>query len=386
MRQIVDRAKPVIGPSGVACGIEPGQPFFQRWLMKRFWVSLLLTTAMLVAGCSSLRKPSTARAGPTPPKAPEGIFAEITTPRGLIVCELYFQKAPLTVKNFVGLAEGTLGPTPRRPYFDGHLFHRVVPEFVLQGGDPTGTGRGGPGYTFPDEFAAGLRHDIPGVLSMANSGPDTNGSQFFITLGEARYLDFVHSIFGRVIQGQEILPQITRNDAMQTVKIVRRGAAATRFKADEATFNAAVASASRARLPHLVDRTSGNPPGEYWLSKYIEYRLSNLARFTGRQIYVRLVDEFEPKEPGQTKDQFMSSLLASIHGRAGTIVAVHFADTDEWVLAGAPVGVTLPAIKPPKAPRAPATSPDATARERQRRIYDAAGQVISSLIDQTDPK
>jgi len=357
----------------------------QLALMKRSCGFLLLMAAMLVAGCSSLRTPA-APAGSTPPKPPEGIFAEITTPRGLIVCELYFQKAPLTVMNFVGLAEGTLGPTPRRPYFDGLLFHRVVPEFVIQCGDPTGTGRGGPGYTFPDEFAAGLRHDIPGVLSMANSGPDTNGSQFFITLGDARYLDFVHSIFGRVIQGQEILPQITRNDAIQTVKIVRRGVAATRFKADEPTFNAAVARASRARLPHLVDRTSGNPPGEYWLSKYIEYRLRNLARFTGRQIYIRLFDEFEPKEPGQTKDQFMNSMLASLHGPAGTIVAVHFADTEEWVLAGAPVGVSLPVIKMPKAPRAPATSPDAMARERQRRIYDAAGQVISSLIDQTDPK
>ncbi len=353
--------------------------------MKRFWISLLLTAAMLVAGCSSLQRPPAAPVS-GPPQPPEGIFAEITTPRGLIVCELYFQKAPLTVMNFVGLAEGTLGPLPRRRYFDGLLFHRIVPEFVIQGGDPTGTGRGGPGYTFPDEFAAGLRHDIPGVLSMANSGPDTNGSQFFITLGEARYLDFVHSIFGRVVQGQEILPQITRNDAMLTVKIVRRGVAATRFVADEPTFNAAVARASRARVPHLVDRTSGNPPGEYWLSKYIEYRLSNLARFTGRQIYVRLFDEFEPKEPGQTKDQFMSSTLASLHGPSGTMVVAHFADTEEWALVGAPVGVMLPVIKPPKAPRAPAVGPDAIARERQRRIYDAAGQVISSLIDQTDPK
>ncbi len=357
----------------------------QLGLMRRFCGFLLLMAAMLVAGCATLRPPA-APAGSSPTQPPEGIFAEITTPRGLIVCELYFQKAPLTVMNFVGLAEGTLGPMPRRPYFDGLLFHRVVPEFVIQGGDPTGTGRGGPGYSFPDEFAAGLRHDLPGVLSMANSGPDTNGSQFFITLGEARYLDFVHSIFGRVIQGQEILPQITRADAMQTVKIIRRGAAATRFKADEPTFTAAVARASRSRLPHLVDRTSGNPPGEYWLSKYMENRLTNLARFTGRQIYVRLFDEFEPKEPGQTKDQFMSSTLAALHGPAGTILAVHFADTEEWVLAGAPVGVTLPAIKPPKAPRAPATSPDALARERQRGIYDATGQVISRLIDQTDPK
>lgn len=352
--------------------------------MTRFWLPLLLIGALLAPGCNSVRQTAPAPDPLAASKPTEGIFAEITTPRGVIVCELYFQKTPLTVMNFVGLAEGTLGPAPRKPYFDGLRFHRVVPEFVIQGGDPTGTGRGDPGYKFPDEFAAGLRHDIPGVLSMANSGPDTNGSQFFITLGEARYLDYVHSIFGRVVQGQDILPQITRNDAMQSVKIIRRGTAATRFKADEASFNAAVARASRARLPHFVDRTTGNPPGEYWQSKYIESRLSNLARFTGRHIYVRLFDEFEPAEPGQTKEQFAQGILRALSGPPGTLLAVHFADAEEWILAGAPAGITLPTIKPPPA-RSTGTTPDALSRQRQTRIYHASGQVISSLIDQTDP-
>ena len=346
--------------------------------------SSLLLLALLVAGCVSSPAPSTRvtekKAGP-----PDGLFAEITTPRGLITCELFFEKAPLTVANFVGLAEGALGPQPRKPYFDGQIFHRVVPGFVIQGGDPTGTGSGGPGYRFPDEFAAGLRHDLPGMLSMANSGPDTNGSQFFITLGEARYLDYVHSIFGRVVGGAEVPAQIQRGDTM-AVKIIRRGAAAERFRPDEKSFAAMLARASRAKPPHFVDRSGTAGTGEHWQSKYIEYRLANLARFTGRHLYVRLASHFEPETPGQTIEQFVNDSLAKLHGPPGTLLAAYFADDDRWVLAGAPVGVTLPEIKPPPAPRGPATTGEAIMRQRQNTIYHATGQVVSSLIDQTDPK
>src|SRR3954471_16825921 len=214
--------------------------------MKRLLVVLLIAA---LAGCSTVTNSSLApTAGDTAAKPgtglADGLYAEITTPRGVILCELFFQKVPLTVTNFVGLAEGTLGPAPRKPFFNGLKFHRVVPGFVVQGGDPLGTGEGGPGYRFPDEFAAGLRHDGPGVLSMANSGPDTNGSQFFITLGEARYLDYVHSIFGRVVRGQELLPQIEQGDTM-TVKIIRQGRVAQRFQADEKAFAQLLARASR---------------------------------------------------------------------------------------------------------------------------------------------
>ena len=107
--------------------------------------------------------------------------------------------------NFVGLAEGTLGPSPRKPFFDGLTFHRVVPNFVIQGGDPLGTGEGGPGYMFPDEFSPRLGHGSIGILSMANAGPDTNGSQFFITLAPAGRLDFLHSVFGRTVPGSDVL-------------------------------------------------------------------------------------------------------------------------------------------------------------------------------------
>jgi cyclophilin family peptidyl-prolyl cis-trans isomerase len=287
----------------------------------------------------------------------------------------------------VGLAEGTLGPEPRKPFFDGIVFHRVVPGFVIQGGDPTGTGRGTPGYMFPDEFAGGLRHDEPGILSMANSGPDTNGSQFFITLGAARYLDFVHAIFGRVVKGADIPAQIQSGDAM-TVKIVRRGRAAQRFRADEAAFNALLAAAPRWRPPHFEDRTSLNSGPAPWQAKYVENRLNNLARFTGRRIYVRLLDTFTPApaEQAATAQQFVDAMAAKFHLGPRDLLACYFADEDKWLLAGAPTGVTLPEVKPRPAPATPPTTPEAINRQKQSRIYHATEQVVSGLIDQTDPK
>lgn len=348
---------------------------------------LVLLTLVACAGCApvpSVRPitPAAAPAKPKPPGAlPDGIYAEINTARGRLLCELYFEKTPLTVANFVGLAEGKLGPEPRRPYFDGLAFHRVVPEFVIQGGDPTGSGRGGPGYKFPDEFAAGLKHDGPGVLSMANSGPDTNGSQFFITLGEARYLDYVHSIFGRVIRGAELLPQIQRGDTF-SVRIIREGAAAENFRADQPAFEQLLARASRAIPPHFIDRTTTGA-GEHWQSKYIEYRLANLARFTGRQIFVRLLERFEPETPAETIETVAPQFVARLNLPPGALAAVYFAAEDRWILAGAPAGVALPTLTPP--PAGPSATPN-SARQKQNDLYKAVGQVVSSLIDQTDPR
>ena len=128
--------------------------------------------------------------------------AHFKTERGEIVAELYADKAPLTVENFVNLA--------RSGFYDGTTFHRVIPGFMAQGGDPTGTGRGGPGYQFDDEFHPDLRHKGAGVLSMANAGPGTNGSQFFITLGATPHLDGRHSVFGEVIEGLDVVKNIGR--------------------------------------------------------------------------------------------------------------------------------------------------------------------------------
>jgi peptidyl-prolyl cis-trans isomerase B (cyclophilin B) len=137
--------------------------------------------------------------------------ANIETNRGVIVLKLYASQAPRTVNNFVCLAEDG--------YYDGVTFHRVIPDFMVQTGDPTGTGRGGPGYTFKDEFDPKLKHDQPGVLSMANAGPGTNGSQFFITHVPTPWLDGKHSVFGQVTQGQDVVNAIQQGDVMLSVRI-----------------------------------------------------------------------------------------------------------------------------------------------------------------------
>ena len=148
-------------------------------------------------------------------KAP-GLYAEFDTTRGKFVCKLFPEEAPKTVVNFTGLAEGTKeftdtvsGNKTRKAFYDGLIFHRVIPDFMIQGGDPTGTGRGGPGYKFEDEFHFKLKFDKPGKLAMANSGPNTNGSQFFITTAATPWLDSRHSIFGQVVEGQEIADKIS---------------------------------------------------------------------------------------------------------------------------------------------------------------------------------
>jgi peptidylprolyl isomerase len=161
------------------------------------------------------------------------------TSEGQIVARLAYKKAPLTVANFVGLAQGSLPNTFKpagEPFYDGITFHRIVPGFVIQGGDPEGNGTGGPGYRFQDEFHQDLRHDTAGVLSMANAGPNTNGSQFFITLKAAPALDNRHAVFGRVVDGMDVVTAIARQGAkaagdvtIDSIRIARIGSEAQRF-------------------------------------------------------------------------------------------------------------------------------------------------------------
>jgi peptidyl-prolyl cis-trans isomerase A (cyclophilin A) len=148
---------------------------------------------------------------------PAGLYATFETNHGNIVIRLLEKEAPNTVANFVGLAEGTkeftnekTGKKEKRPFYDGLVFHRVIPDFMIQGGCPLGSGTGGPGYRFADEFHASLKHDKPGKLSMANAGPGTNGSQFFITVAATPWLDNRHSIFGEVVEGQEVADKISK--------------------------------------------------------------------------------------------------------------------------------------------------------------------------------
>ena len=168
-----------------------------------------------------------------------GLYAHIETGRGTIVLRLEHERVPLTVANFVGLAEGSIEFTGQEegPYYDGLTFHRVIDEFMIQGGDPTGTGSGGPGYQFEDEIHPALKHDRAGTVSMANAGPNTNGSQFFITHVETPWLDGRHAVFGYVVSGQDVVEAIRQGDTIKTVGIVRRGPSAESFRVDQLMFD-----------------------------------------------------------------------------------------------------------------------------------------------------
>lgn len=195
--------------------------------MKKIGKVLSLMLALVVAiGCNSKEKME------------DGLYAKITTSKGSIMIKLEMEKTPLTVANFVGLAEGTIKNNKKamgEPYFDGLNFHRVIANFMIQGGDPLGNGTGDPGYYFKDEFDPSLKHDRAGTLSMANRGPATNGSQFFITHLPTPHLDGRHTVFGYVVDGQSVVDLIAKGDKIEKVEIIRVGKDAKKFDA-AATF------------------------------------------------------------------------------------------------------------------------------------------------------
>lgn len=165
----------------------------------------------------------------------DGLFANIETSKGDIIVKLEYQKTPVTVANFISLAEGKNEfvdeKFKNKPFYDGLTFHRVIPNFMIQGGDPDANGTGGPGYKFKDEFDQTLKHNKAGVLSMANSGPGTNGSQFFITHNDQSHLDNIHTVFGEVVKGFENVNTIAQGDIISKITIIRNGSDAENFDA-----------------------------------------------------------------------------------------------------------------------------------------------------------
>lgn len=172
----------------------------------------------------------------------DGIFATINTNKGAIVLQLEFQKTPVTVANFISLAQGknefvTDKKLKGKPFFDGLKFHRVIQDFMIQGGDPQGTGAGGTGYAFKDEFIPELKFDKGGILAMANSGLKTNSSQFFITHKDTPWLNGKHTIFGHVVEGMDIVNSIAQNDVIKNITIIQKGSLAKKFKAEKVFAN-----------------------------------------------------------------------------------------------------------------------------------------------------
>ena len=206
----------------------------------------------------------------------DGLYAVLHTNKGTITILLEHKKTPMTVANFVGLAEGTLNINGNnKPFYNKLTFHRVIENFMIQGGCPKGTGTGGPGYTFPDEIVEDLKHTKPGILSMANAGPGTNGSQFFITHVATPWLDGKHTVFGQVVEGMDIVNVIVQGDTIKNVEIVRIGEDAESFivtkdaftkyvidaeeknKAKKAKENAAIDTELKNRWPDATITKSG---------------------------------------------------------------------------------------------------------------------------------
>lgn len=199
-------------------------------------VNIQAQTKKPVAKPATKPKTATVAKPAAKPNPGDGIFATISTTKGDIVLSLEYVKAPVTVANFISLAEGKnpfvkVEKLKGKPFYDGLKFHRVINDFMIQGGDPDGNGTGGPGYSFKDEFVSELRFEKGGVLAMANSGPTTNGSQFFITHKDTPWLNGKHTIFGHVVSGMDNVNKIVQDDIMSKITITRKGAAAKKFDA-----------------------------------------------------------------------------------------------------------------------------------------------------------
>jgi len=287
----------------------------------------LLTLVLALMGVSSYAQVKTQ----VPKDLKDGMYVAFYTTRGLILAELEYQKTPMTVANFVGLTEGKFKNGDKsfvKPYYDGLKFHRVIKKFMIQGGDPAGNGSGGPGYSFYDETRSDLKHSGPGILSMANSDPQTkaaysndgktNGSQFFITHVATPHLDGKHTVFGHVIIGQAVVDSIKQGDAMDSVRIIRVGTAAKKWDATKTFSEKYVAinaekekilAAEKAR----IDQASKMTTAEYstWLLKEIQKTYPNAQQTASGLIYVmeKVGTGAAPQTGGQVSTHYIGTFL-----------------------------------------------------------------------------
>ena len=270
-------------------------------------------------------------------KLADGLYAEFTTPRGVFITELHYKQVPATVAGFVGLAEGTLSPRDGKPFYTGLTWYRVVPGFVIQSGNPglKDTGSDIIPHRFNDEFVAGLRHKDVGTLSMANAGPDTNGCEFFITLGDCTRLNYLHTVFGRTIRGLEVLPLIQPDDAF-AIKILRVGTEARAFKADAESFKALTTKlapykgATEPGPTAHFDDPSGLIPTEPPRAKNFNYKLANFEHATGVRIVARLFTAAPPPEADKVAGAWMKGLAEKLGVAKRGALAVYFAADDDW--------------------------------------------------------
>ena len=242
----------------------------------------------------------------------EGMYAEIQTSKGAILCQLEFEKTPMTVGNFVGLVEGDFSVDDAvisNPYYNKLKFHRVIKDFMIQGGCPLGNGTGDPGYKFYDEIVEGLTHSGPGILSMANSGPNTNGSQFFITHKATPWLDGKHTVFGHVVNGMDVVNKIEKDDAINRVTIIRKGAAADSFNAMEAfhfIYDPLKESESkRAEELKFIAEISEDEYGKY-MFKQVKKKYKKAKRTKSGLVYVR-------KKRGKRKPKMEEGMEVQLH-------------------------------------------------------------------------
>lgn len=329
-----------------------------------------------------------------PHALPDGLYSEVTTEAGVVVCELFYKRVPMTVMNHICLAEGKLGPKAKRgqPFYDGLKWCRVVPGLVVQGGDPLGTGEGDAGYLFPDEIVPGIRHEGMGTLQMGNDGPDTNGSQFCLMLSAQHRLNYQHNVFGRVVRGLEILPNIKQGDTMK-VKILRLGADAKAFQASEEIFNQLVAKSSRYPGPKEPgpDAPFDDPdkilPREWDRARHFNFKLVNFQRFTGIKLAARVFAKAPPAAQGEKLESWLDAESKRLATHERGALAVYFANTDQWhVRIGSAMvqrflSTTATGEKCP-----PAASLDAALQTLFKTAADSSAKTIATLQARLTPE